>query len=59
MKNEKVYAKEKKDQQLHIRITKTQRDFLDMLSYENDKSRTEMVWKALEFYHNFNKGTFN
>jgi uncharacterized protein (DUF1778 family) len=51
--------KEKKDQQLHIRITKSQRDFLDMLSYENDKSRTDMVWRALEFYHNYHKGTFN
>ena len=59
MEDKKTHEKEKKDQQLHIRITKSQKDFLDMLSYENDKSRTEMVWKALEFYHNFSKGTFN
>lgn len=48
--------REKKDQNLHIRLTKSQMDFIEMMSYENDKSKTDMILKALEFYHNFKKG---
>ena len=57
--NEQVKDKEKKDQNLHIRLTKSQMDFIEMLSYENDKSKTDMILKALEFYHNCKKGGFN
>lgn len=49
--------REKKDQNLHIRLTKSQMDFIEMMSYENDKSKTDMILKALEFYHNFKKGS--
>ena len=50
--------KERKDQDLHLRATRSQMQFLDMLSYENEKTKTEMIWKALEFYHNCNKAGF-
>lgn len=56
--NEKPIIKERKDQNLHIRLTKSELDFIEMLSYENDKSKTDMILKALKFYHNFNKGGF-
>lgn len=49
--------REKKDQNLHIRLTKSQMDFIEMMSYENDKSKTDMILKAIEFYHNFKKGS--
>ena len=51
-------GEERKNRDLHLRATKTQMDFLEMLSYENEKSKTEMVWKALEFYYNCNKRSF-
>lgn len=57
-KKKKKRGEERKDQDLHLRATKSQMQFLDMLSYEHDKSKTDMIWKALEFYHNFNKGSF-
>ena len=57
-KIKKPRGAEKKDQDLHLRATKTQMDFLDMLSYENEKSKTDMIWKALEFYHNYSKRGF-
>lgn len=50
--------KEKKDQNLHIRLTKSQLDFIEMVSYEDDKTKTDMILKAVEFYHNLKKGGF-
>lgn len=58
VKERKPRDKERKDQDLHLRATKTQMQFLEMMSYENDKSKTEMIWKALEFYHRCNKKGF-
>lgn len=49
---------EVKKENIHIRATKSQKDFLDMLCYESDKSKTDMIFKALEFYYNCNKGKF-
>ena len=57
-KKKRPRGEEKMDKNLHIRATKTQMEFLEMLSYENEKSKTEMVWKALEFYYNCNKKSF-
>lgn len=54
-----VRSGERKSQNLHIRATKAQVDLLEMLSYENEKTKTDMIWKALEFYHNFKKGSLN
>ena len=50
--------RERKDQELHMRMTKTQMNLLDILSYENDKTKTDMVVKAIEFYYNYNKKGF-
>lgn len=47
---------EKKDQDVHMRFTKSQLDMLEMLSYEEDKTRTDTVVKALTWYSNFKKG---
>ena len=43
---------------IHIRATKSQMDFLEMLSYESEKSKTDIIWRALEFWHNCNKASF-
>ena len=58
-KKRKPRGEEKMDQNLHIRGTKSQVDFLEMLSYEHGKTKTELIWKALEFYHNCYKPPFN
>ena len=47
---------EKKDQDVHMRFTKSQLDMLEMLSYEEDKTRTDTVVKALTWYSNFKRG---
>ena len=55
VKNKRSQDKEKKDQNLHLRGTKSQMELLDIMSYEYDKTKTDMVWKALEFYRKLNK----
>ena len=47
---------ERKDQDVHMRFTKSQLNMLEMLSYEEDKTRTDTVVKALTWYSNFKKG---
>ena len=54
-KSESTKSKEKKDHNLHLRGTKSQMELLDIMSYEFDKTKTDMVWKALEFYRNYNR----
>lgn len=51
-------SREKKSHDLHIRGTKTQLDFLDILSYESDKTKTDLVWEALDFWYKNKKGSF-
>jgi uncharacterized protein (DUF1778 family) len=55
---DKNKTNETKRENIHIRATKSQKEFLDMLCYETDKNKTDMIFKALEFYYNFNKGKF-
>ena len=50
--------KERRDQEYHLRMTKSEMDLLDMLSYEEDRSKTETFVKALKFYANYRKGVF-
>ena len=57
-KTKRPRGEERRNRDLHLRATKTQMEFLEMMSYENEKSKTEMVWKALEFYYNYNKRSF-
>ena len=45
---EKNINKERKDRDLHIRLTRSQMDFIEMVSYENDKTKTDMILKALD-----------
>lgn len=56
--NKKPRGEERKDQNLHIRATKSEMEFLDMACYELDKSKTDVIWKALKFYYNYTKGSF-
>lgn len=57
-KYKKIKSNEVKSKNLHIRATPAQIDFLEMLCYETEKNKTDMIFKALEFYHNCNKGNF-
>ena len=57
-REKKKRGEEPKNHNIHIRATKSQADFLEMLSYEIDKSKTNIIWKALEFWHNYNKTSF-
>lgn len=47
-----------KKENIHIRATRSQKEFLDMLCYETEKNKTDMIFKALEFYYNCNKSSF-
>lgn len=53
-----VAGKERKNREFHMRLTKSQLDLLDSLSYEDEKTKAETVIKALNFYANFKKGSF-
>lgn len=53
----KSSGKERKDQEFHMRMTKSNLDILDMLSYEEEKTKSEVVTKALTFYYNFKYGS--
>ena len=50
---------ERKDQEIHMRMTKSQVDLLEMLSYEEDKTKTETVVRALTWYSNYKKAKFD
>ena len=54
----KPRGEERKDRDLHMRLTKSQSDFIEMLSYEHEKTKTDIIMRALEFYHNCEKGSF-
>lgn len=58
-RKEKKRGSERKDREIHMRFTKSQIDLLDMLSYEEDRTRTDTVVKALTWYRNFKKGRFD
>jgi hypothetical protein len=47
---------EKRELDVHMRLTKSEMSMLDMLSYEEDKTRTGTVVKALTWYLKFKKG---
>lgn len=51
MKNDK----EPKNQNLHIRLTKEQMEFLDFISWENDMTKTEMILRAVKWYGTLHK----
>lgn len=53
--SKKKRGDERKDQEIHMRFTKSQLDLLEMLSYEEDKTKTDTVVKALTWYSNFKK----
>lgn len=57
-KNKKPRGEERKDRDLHLRATKSQMEFLEMLSYESEKTKTDLIFTALKFWHSCKKGSF-
>lgn len=49
--------KERKDQEFHMRLSKSKMDLLDILSYEEEKSKAEVLTRALTFYYNYKSGS--
>lgn len=49
---------EKRDQEVHFRITKTEMNDLEMASYALDESKTEIFRKALKMYISGIKGSY-
>lgn len=49
---------EKKDRTFLWRLTKSEMDDLDMLSYALDESKSDIMRKAFKMYFNANKGRF-
>lgn len=54
----KTREEEKKDHTFLWRISKTEMEDLDMLSYALDESKSEIMRKAFKMYFNANKGRF-
>jgi len=50
--------KERKSHEIHLRITKTEFDELELASYENDKSKSDIIRKALKMYISGLKGSY-
>ena len=57
-KKRKTRGEEKRDRNLHLRLTKTEEGFIEVLSWENNKTKTDMIITALEFYQKCKKGGF-
>ena len=58
MSDEKKNIRERKDQELHLRITKTELSELEMASYEKDVSKSDIVRKAIKMYISGLKGSY-
>ena len=50
--------KERKKYDMHLRITKTEFDELEMASYEKDMSKSDIVRKAIKMYISGLKGSY-
>ena len=50
--------KERKKYDMHLRITKTEFDELEMASYEKDMSKSDLVRKAIKMYISGLKGSY-
>lgn len=58
-KTRKPRGEEHKNQEIHIRMTRSQLDLLELLCYEDEKTKTDMIVKALTYYSNLKNGRFN
>ena len=50
--------KEPRTHDMHLRITKTEFDELEMASYEKDISKSDLVRKAIKMYISGLKGSY-
>ena len=57
-RNKKIREEEKKDHTDLWRITKTETEELDMLSYVLDEPKSEVLRKAFKMYYNANRNRF-
>ena len=57
-KEQKKRDKERRDLEFHLRMSKSEMALLEMLSYEDEKSKAETFIKALNFYANLKKSGF-
>lgn len=57
-KTKKKRNKERADQGLFIRMTKSDMEALDMASYEGEESKSDIVRKALKMYISARKSRF-
>lgn len=51
--------RERKNKDLHLKMTNSQMNLLNEMCFENDETKTNMVLAALKFYNNFLKGKFS
>ena len=57
-KKRKKRGEEPRDQELHMRMTKTEMNLLEMVSYESEDSKTDVMRKALLLYANTKRRSF-
>lgn len=57
-KKRKPRGEERKDQEIHLRITKTELAELEVASYATEESKSDIVRKALKMYLSGIKGSY-
>ena len=57
-KKRKKRGEEPRDRELHMRMTKSEMNLLEMVSYESEDSKTDVMRKALLFYVNAKRGSY-
>ena len=50
--------KERRDQDIHLRMTKTEMAEIEIASYEKDMSKSDIVRKAIKMYISGLKGSY-
>jgi hypothetical protein len=57
-KRKRPRGKEKKDQEIHFRISKTELEEIELASYALDESKSDIFRKALRMYLSGIKGSY-
>ena len=57
-KKRKKRGEEPRDQELHMRMTKSEMNLLEMVSYESEDSKTDVIRKALLLYANTKRRSY-
>jgi hypothetical protein len=54
----KKRGEERRDQEIHLRVTKSEFDELEVASYATEESKSDIIRKALKMYLSGIKGSY-